>query len=54
MRSGARREVEQGLMRSCTIFKFYIILERAFGEIWILIWGATLGRNFYVNIGRAA
>jgi hypothetical protein len=34
---------------------FYIILGRAtFGEIWILIWGATLGRNFDVNIERAA
>jgi hypothetical protein len=55
MKSGARREVEQGLMRSCAILNFYIILGRAaFGEIWILILGATLGRNFYVNIGRAA
>jgi hypothetical protein len=34
---------------------FDIILERAaFVEIWILIWGATLGQNFDVNIGRAA
>jgi hypothetical protein len=55
LRSGARREVEQGLMRSCAIFNSDIILERAaFGEIWILIWGATLGQNFDVNIGRAA
>jgi hypothetical protein len=55
MRSGARTEVEQGLMRSCAILNFDIILGRAaFGEIWILIWGATLGRNFDVNIGRAA
>jgi hypothetical protein len=55
MRSGARREVEQGLMRSCAILNFDIILGRAaFGEIWILIWGATLGRNYDVNIGRAA
>jgi hypothetical protein len=55
MRSGARREVEQGLMRSCATLNFDIILGRAaFGEIWILIWGATLGRNFDVNIGRAA
>jgi hypothetical protein len=55
MKSGARREVEQGLMRSYTILNFDIILGRAaFGEIWMLIWGATLGRNFGVNIGRAA
>jgi hypothetical protein len=55
MRRGARREVEQGLMRSCEILNFVIILGRAaFGEIWTLIWGATLGRNFDVNIGRAA
>jgi hypothetical protein len=55
MEGGARKEVEQGLMRSCTIFNFDIILGRAaFGEIWILIWGANLGRNFDVNIGRAA
>jgi hypothetical protein len=55
MRSGARREVEQGLMRSCAILNFYIILGRAaFGEICILIWGATFGRNFDVNIGRVA
>jgi hypothetical protein len=55
MRSGVRREVEQGAMRSCAIFSFDIILGRAaFGEIWILIWVATLGRNFDVNIGRAA
>jgi hypothetical protein len=34
---------------------FDIILERAaFGGIWILIWGATFGRNFDINIGRAA
>jgi hypothetical protein len=56
MRSGARREVEQSLMRSCAILNFDISLGRAaFGEIWILIWGggATLGRNFDVNIERA-
>jgi hypothetical protein len=53
--------VEQGqklsrvLLRSCTILNFDISLGRAaFGEIRILIWGATLGRNFDVNIGRAA
>jgi hypothetical protein len=53
--------VEQGeklsmdLLRSCAILNFDIILGRAaFGEIWILIWGATSGRNFDVNIGRAA
>jgi hypothetical protein len=34
MRSGARREDEQGLMRSCAILNFDIILGReAFGEI---------------------
>jgi hypothetical protein len=55
MESGARREVEQGLMRSYTILNFDISLGRAaFGEIWILILGVTLGRNFDVNIGRAA
>jgi hypothetical protein len=55
MRSGARREVEQGLMCSCAIMNFDIVLGwAAFGEIWILLWGATLGRNFYVNIGSAA
>jgi hypothetical protein len=55
MRSGAGREVEQGLMRSCAVLNFDIILGRAaFGEIWILIWRATLGRNFDVNVGRAA
>jgi hypothetical protein len=42
------------LLRSCTILNFDSILGRAaFGEIWILIWGATLGRKFDVNIGRA-
>jgi hypothetical protein len=53
--------VEQGeklsrvLLRTCTILNFDINLERAaFGEIWILIWGATSGRNFDVNIGRGA
>jgi hypothetical protein len=53
--------VEQGeklnrvLLRPCAILNSDIILRRAaFGEIWILIWGATLGRNFDVNIGRAA
>jgi hypothetical protein len=55
IRSGARREAEQGLMRSCAILNFDISLGRAaFDEIWTLIWGATLGRNFDVNIGRAA
>jgi hypothetical protein len=55
MRSGARREVEQGLTRSYAVLNFDIILGRAaFGEICILIWGAALGRNFDVNIGRAA
>jgi hypothetical protein len=53
--------VEQGeklsrfLLRSCAISNFDIILGlAAFGEIWVLIWGATLGRNFDVDIGRAA
>jgi hypothetical protein len=55
MRSGARREVEQSLTRSCAILNFDIILGRAaFGEIWKFIWGATLGRNFDINIRRAA
>jgi hypothetical protein len=40
MRSGARRELEQGLMRLCAILNFDIILGRAaFCEIWILMWG---------------
>jgi hypothetical protein len=43
------------LLRSYTILNFVISLGRAaFGEILMLIWGATLGRNFDVNIGRAA
>jgi hypothetical protein len=53
--------VEQGeklsrvLLRSYTILNFVISLGRAeLGEILMLIWGATLGRNFDVNIGRAA
>jgi hypothetical protein len=55
MRSGARREVEQGLMSSCAILNFDIILGWAvIGEICMLIWGATFGRNFDVNIGRVA
>jgi hypothetical protein len=54
MRSGARREVERGLTAFVRNLNFDNILGRAaFGEIWILIWGATLGRNFDVNIGRA-
>jgi hypothetical protein len=50
--------VEQGeklsrvLLRSCAVLNFDIILGKAaFGEIWILVWGATLGQNFDVNIG---
>jgi hypothetical protein len=47
MRSGARREDEQGLMRSCTVLNFDIILGReAFGEIWILIWGGYFRAEF--------
>jgi hypothetical protein len=47
MRSGARREVEQGLMRSCTILNFDIILGRAtLGEILMLIWGAYFRAEF--------
>jgi hypothetical protein len=53
--------VEQGeklsrvLLRSCAILSFDISLGRAaFSEIWILIWGATLGQDFDVNIWRAA
>jgi hypothetical protein len=52
--------VEQGeklsrvlLMRSYAILNFDILGRAAFGESWILIWGATLERNFNVNIGRA-
>jgi hypothetical protein len=50
MESGARREVEQGL----TAFVHNLASGGALGEILILIWGATLGRNFDVIIGRAA
>jgi hypothetical protein len=49
--SGARKEVELGLARSCAILNFDILRRAAFGDIWILIWGAVLGRNFGVNIG---
>jgi hypothetical protein len=56
-----RWRVEQGeklsrvLVRSYTILNFDISLGRAaLGEIFMLMWGATLGRNFDVNIGRAA
>jgi hypothetical protein len=56
-----RWRVDQGeklsrvLLRSYTILNFDISLGRAaLGEILMLIWGAILGRNFDVNIGRAA
>jgi hypothetical protein len=56
-----RWRVEQGeklsrvLLRSYTILNVVISLGRAaLGEILMLIWGATFGRNFDVNIGRAA
>jgi hypothetical protein len=56
-----RWRVEQGeklsgvLLRSYTILNFVISLGRAaLGEVLMLIWGATFGRNFDVNIGRAA
>jgi hypothetical protein len=53
IKSGARREVERGL--TAFVHNFDISLGRvAFGKILILIWGATLGRNFDVNIGRVA
>jgi hypothetical protein len=55
MEGGARREVEQGLTAFVHNFEFVISLGRAaLGEILMFIWGATLGRNFDVNIGRAA
>jgi hypothetical protein len=54
-------EMEQGeklsrvLLRSNTILNFVISLWRAaLGEILMLIWETTFGRNFDVNIGRAA
>jgi hypothetical protein len=57
MRSGARREDGQGL----TAFdrNFDIVFGRAeFGRILMLTLGVGgvvyVGRNFYVNIGRAA
>jgi hypothetical protein len=40
MKSGATREVEQGLMRSCTILNFYISLGRA-----------AVGKNFDTDMG---
>jgi hypothetical protein len=56
-----RWRVEQGeklsrvLLRSYTILNFYTGLgSEAFGEISILTWGNTSGRNYDVNIGRAA
>jgi hypothetical protein len=56
-----RWRVEQGeklsrvLLRSYTVLNFVISLGRtALGEILMLIWGATFGRNLDVNIGRAA
>jgi hypothetical protein len=55
-----RWRVEQGeklsrvLLRSYTILNFVISFGRAaLGEILMLIWGATFGRNLDVNIGRA-
>jgi hypothetical protein len=43
------------LLRWCTILNFDIALgRRDLVKILVLIWGATLGRNFDVNIGRAA
>jgi hypothetical protein len=56
-----RWRVEQGeelsriLLCSYTILNFVISLGRAaLCEIWMLIWGDYFGRNFDVNIGRAA
>jgi hypothetical protein len=56
-----RWRVEQGeklsrvLLRSYTSLNFVISLGRAvLCEILMLIWGATFGWNFDVNIGRAA
>lgn len=49
---GARRQVEWGPLRWTGNFKFSIDLGRtAFGKTLMLKWGATLGRNFQVNIG---
>jgi hypothetical protein len=43
------------LLHSYTVLNFDISLGMAaFGDILMLIRGATLGRNFDVNIGRAA
>jgi hypothetical protein len=52
--------VEQGeklsrvLLCSYAVLNFDILGRAAFGEILVLVWGATLGRTFDVNIGRAA
>jgi hypothetical protein len=55
LESGAKREVQQGLTAFVHNFEFCKSLGRAaLGEILMLIWGATFGRNFDVNIGRAA
>jgi hypothetical protein len=55
MKSGATRELSKVLLRSYTILNFDIGFGRAaFGEIFMLTWGATLGRHFDVFIGRAA
>jgi hypothetical protein len=55
IRSEKRREDEQSLAAFDRNFDFNYG-RAAFGGILIFIWGegATLGRNFYINIGRAA
>jgi hypothetical protein len=43
------------LLHSHTSLKFVVSLEWvALGEILMLMWGATVGRNFGINVGRVA
>jgi hypothetical protein len=54
---GVRRGIELDLSAFVHSFECVVGLEgggRILGEILMLIWGATLGRNFCVNFGRAA
>jgi hypothetical protein len=56
MRSGAKEKLSRVLLRLIGISNFDINLGRAdFGGISVLAWrGATLGRNFDINIWKAA
>jgi hypothetical protein len=55
MQNGARREVELGVTAFVHNFEFcYLPVRGALGEILMLIRGATLGRNFHINVVMAA